>query len=100
MTSMALAKRTDAALLAGGVAQGGGEMGFAEADAAQEDDVGFFLDELEAEEVLDLEAVDFLGPVPAELFEGLDDGEAGGFDAPLDGALAAQGGFAFDELAR
>ena len=56
------------------------------------------MDELEAEEVLDLEAVDLLGPVPAEGVEGFDDGEAGGLDAPGDGAVGAQGGFAFDEL--
>ena len=63
-------------LLAGGVTQGGGEMGFAEADQAEEDDVGFVFDELEAEEVLDLEAVDFLGPVPAEGVEGFDERES------------------------
>jgi hypothetical protein len=55
-------------------------------------------DELEAEEVLDLEPVDLFGPVPAEGVEGLDDGEAGALDAPGDGAVGAQGGFAFDEL--
>ena len=98
MTSMALAKRTLMALLAGGVTQRGGEVGFAEADQAEEDDVGFVLDELETEEVLDLEAVDFLGPVPAEGVEGFNDGEAGGLEAPGDGAVGAQGGFAFDEL--
>lgn len=49
------------ALLAGGVAQCGGKMGFAEADEAQEDDIGFVVDELETEEALDLEAVDFFG---------------------------------------
>ena len=56
------------------------------------------MNELEAKEVLDLEAVDLFGPVPAEGVEGFDDGEAGGLDAPGDGAVGAQGGFAFDEL--
>lgn len=37
--------------------------------------------------MLDLEAIDFLGPVPAELFEGFQYWEAGGFDAQLDGVL-------------
>jgi len=63
------------ALLAGAVAEGGGEMGFAKADQAEEDDVGFFLDEAQTEEILDLEAIDFFGPVPAEGFEGFEDGK-------------------------
>ncbi|MDZ4123985.1 MAG: hypothetical protein U1E02_07380 [Hydrogenophaga sp.] len=56
------------------------------------------MNELEAKEVLDLEAIDLFGPVPAEGVECLDDGEAGGLDAQGDGAVGAQGGFAFDEL--
>ena len=87
------------AVLAGGVAQRGGEVGFAKADEAQEDDVGFVADELEAKEVLDLQAVDLFGPVPAEGVQRFDDGEAGGLEAPGDGAAGPQGGFAFDELA-
>jgi hypothetical protein len=63
----------------------------------QEDDVGFVLDELEAKEVLDLESVDFLGPVPAEAIERFNDGEAGGSDAPGSGAIEALGGFSGDE---
>jgi hypothetical protein len=53
---------------------------------------------LETEEVLDLKAVDFLRPVPAEGVEGFDEGKACGFDAAGDGAVLAQGGFAFGEL--
>ena len=87
------------ALLAGGVAKGGGKVGFAKSDEADEDEVGFVADELEAKEVLDLQAVDFFGPVPAEGFEGFDDGEAGGLEATGDGAVGTQVGFAFDELA-
>jgi hypothetical protein len=86
------------AVLTGGVAKGGGEVRFAQSDEAEEDDVGVVLDEVEAEEVLDLEAVDLLRPVPAEGVEGLDDREAGGLDAAGDGAVGAQGGLAFDEL--
>jgi len=56
------------------------------------------VNELETEEVLDLEPVDFFRPVPAEGFEGLDDWEACGLDAPGDGALVAQGRLALDEL--
>ena len=86
------------ALLAGGVAEGGGEVGLAESDGAEQDDVGVIPDELEAEEILDLKAVDLFGPVPAEGVEGLDDGEAGALDAAGDGAVGAQVGFALDEL--
>jgi hypothetical protein len=44
-----------------------------------------------------LELVDFLGPVPAELFEGLDDRKAGGFDPPPDGVFPALLVLAVDE---
>jgi len=44
--------------------------------------------ELEAEEVLDFEAVDFFGPVPSEGIEGFDDWEACGFDTPEDSTSA------------
>jgi hypothetical protein len=54
--------------------------------------------ELKTEEVLDLEAVDFLRPVPTEGVEGFDQREARGFDAASDGTVLAQGGFAFGEL--
>ena len=54
------------ARLAGGVAERGGEMGFAQSDEAEDENVGLIVDELETEEILDLEAIDFFGPVPAE----------------------------------
>jgi hypothetical protein len=82
---------------AGGVAQSCGEVGFAEANIAQEDDIGFVFDELKAEEVLDLEAVDFFGPIPAELVECFEDGKAGLLEAALDEALAAEVVLAFRE---
>jgi hypothetical protein len=55
--------------------------------------------ELEAKEVLDLEPVDFPGPVPLELLKGFQDGEAGGFDPRLDDMLAALLVLAVDESA-
>ena len=70
-------------LQAGGVAQGGGQMGFADAHVAQEDDIGLVSQELQAKEVLDGQTVDFLGPDPVELFEGFEDREAGAFDSCL-----------------
>jgi hypothetical protein len=48
---------------------------------------------------LDLEAVDFLGPVPAELVESFQDREARGLDAQLDGMLEALLVLAVDEPA-
>jgi hypothetical protein len=45
-------------------------MGFAQSDVAQENDIGFLSHEVQATEVLDLQTINFLGPVPAELFEG------------------------------
>ena len=72
-------------------------MRFAQSDVAQQHRVGFLGNELQAKEVLDLEPIDFLGPVPAELFEGFDDREASGFDAPFNDALAPLGVLAFDQ---
>ncbi len=86
------------ALLAGGIAECGGEVGFAQADQAQEDDVAVIAHELEAEEVLDFEAVDFFGPVPSEGIEGFDDWEACGFDTPEDSTVGVSGSLAFDKL--
>ena len=86
------------ALLTGGIAECRGEMGFAEADESQEDDVRLVVDELETEQVLDLETVDFLGPVPAEGVESFYDREPRGPDAPGDSAVGIQCGFALDEL--
>ena len=53
--------------------------------------------ELQAKEVLHLKAINFLGPFPVELFESFDDGEASGFDAPFNDALASFGVLAFDQ---
>ena len=61
------------ALLTGRVAQSGGEVGFSETDISQEHDVGLLLEELHPEEVLHRQAVDFLGPVAAELFQRFED---------------------------
>ena len=85
------------ALQTGGIAQGGGQVGFTQADGAQEDGVGVVFQELQTEKVLHLELVDFLGPVPAELFEGFDDREAGGFDPQPDGVFPALLVLAVDE---
>jgi len=84
-------------LQAGGIAQCGGQMGFAQADSAQENDVGFFFDEAQAEEVLHRQAVDFFRPVPAELFESFQDRKAGLFKAAADEPLAALVHLALDE---
>ena len=84
---------------ASGVAQSDAQVAFAQADAANEDCVGFVFNELEAEEVLDLGAVDLPRPGKIELLQSLDDGEAGLLDAPLGGAVLAQVRFAFDEAA-
>jgi hypothetical protein len=75
-------------------------MGFAHSDGTQKDDVGFLGQELQTEQILDLEPIDFLGPVPAELFEGLDDREAGSFDPTFNHPLASLGVFAFDQAAQ
>jgi hypothetical protein len=60
---------------------------FADTNGTQENDVALLSQKLQAEEVLDLETIDFLGPVPAELFKGFQYGETGGFDTQLDRVL-------------
>jgi hypothetical protein len=73
-------------------------MAFPQTHAAEEDDIGLFLDEGEAEEVLDLEPVDLFGPTPLELLKGFEHGEAGEPDMALDTTVLAQVSFAFEEL--
>jgi hypothetical protein len=54
-------------------------------------------DKIKPEEVLDLEPIDFFGPVPTEAFQGLDDWKTGGFDPPGNGALLTGRDFALKE---
>jgi hypothetical protein len=84
-------------LEAGGIAQRGGQMRVPQADAPQQDQVGFVVDKREAAVVLDLEAVNPRGPVPAELLSGFDDGEARQPEAAFGRALTAHVGLAFQE---
>ena len=72
-------------------------MRLAEADVADQDDVGLGRDELQAEEVLDLRPVDFGWPGQLELIEGLEHREAGVLDASLDAAALAHRRFALDQ---
>src|ERR1700674_6036681 len=72
---------------AGGVAESDRQMRFAEADVADQDDVGLGCDEGETEQVLDLWAVDLFGPTPLEVVEGFEHREVGVLDASLDAAV-------------
>jgi len=85
------------AFLTSVMAQGGGEMGFAEADTAEEDDVGVGLDKVEAKEGEDELAVDFLRMFPAVLFEGFEDGKAGVFKAVFEAFLEVVSDFVGEE---
>jgi hypothetical protein len=55
-----------------GMAQGDAQVTFSQAHRADDDDVGFVLDELEAEEVLHGQSVDFGRPGEVELLEGFE----------------------------
>jgi hypothetical protein len=70
---------------------------FAEANQTQENNVGFLFDKPKPEEILDLEPIDFFGPVPTEAFQGLDDWKTGGFDPPSNRALLTGRYFALKE---
>src|SRR6516165_3457263 len=85
-------------LQAGGVAESNRQMCLAEADVADQDDVGLGCDEGQTEQVLDLRAVDFFGPVPLEVIEGFEHREARVLDASLDAAVLAHRGFALNQL--
>ena len=61
------------------------------------DGVGVLFQELQAKEVLHLEPIDFLEPIPLELFEGLDDRKARGLHVQGHGALPALLVLAVDE---
>ena len=87
-------------MLASGIAECCGQVGFAEADQPQEDNVGFFFDEAQPEEFLDLEPIDLLWPVPAEGFQGFDDRKTSGFDPAGNNAVLPCGYFALDEAAQ
>jgi hypothetical protein len=70
---------------------------FAEANQTQENNVGFLFDKPKPEEILDLEPIDFFGPVPTEAFQGLDDWKTGSFDPPSNRALLTGRYFALKE---
>ena len=70
-------------------------MAFAQTDAAEQDDVGFGVQKGQAHEIHDVGAIEFLGPGPIEGVERLQDGEAGGLEAPLNADFAAAVAFAF-----
>ena len=76
---------------------GGGDVALAEADAAEQDDVGFGIQKGQAHEIHDVGAIDLLGPGPIEGVEGFRDGEAGGLQPPLDAVLPPAVAFAFEE---
>jgi len=80
-----------------GITKSRGEMGFSEADAAQEDDIGLIIEELQAEEVLHGSAVDRFRVIPAELVQGFYDREPCHGDSTLNGAIMAQGGLSLGE---
>src|SRR6266446_5022312 len=83
---------------AGGTAQSNRQMRLAEADVADQDDVGLGCDEGQTEQVLDLRAVDLFGPAPLEVIKGFEHGEARVPDASLDAAVLAHGSLALNQL--
>jgi hypothetical protein len=68
-------------LFAGVVTERCGQVGLAHADAADEDYIGMVFEEGHAEQVLDLDAVDFFRPAPVEAGQFLPQGEARRLDA-------------------
>ncbi len=73
-------------------------MGFTQTDTAEQNNIGVFLYKVQAEEVLHGAAIDFGGPAPIELLKSLNDGEAGGAQAPFYFVVSALVSFPFDEM--
>ena len=65
-------------------------MRFPQAHQAEQDHIGALFDELQAEDVSDLQWVDFLGPVETEVIQGLDHWKTGGLDAADHGTVKSQ----------
>lgn len=82
----------------GGVADGGGEVGFSESGVAEEQEVFFALEEPEGEEAFDGLAWDLFGPVPVKGIEVFENGKAGGANATLGTFVVAGAGFHFNEV--
>lgn len=60
----------------GGMAQSDGQVTFPDTDPTEKNGIGVLFDKSETENILDLGAIDFLGPVPLERIEGFDEREA------------------------
>ncbi len=73
------------------------QMALSQTHACEEDGVGPLVDEGQAEEVLDLQAIDLFRPTPLELLEGFDHGEAGEPDAALDPPVLSEMNLSLDE---
>src|SRR3974390_3641356 len=86
------------ALEAGSMAQGGGQMRFAQADTADEDHTGLVFEEGQAEEGLPLRLIGLFGPGPVKLLEGFDNRKTRGGHASNDLPLVAALGFPFNKL--
>ena len=85
-------------LLAGRVGQGLGDMAFADAGGADEDEVFLLFDEIEAEGVQDKLLWDARGMRPVEGVHGFDHGELGLGQAQLHDSLMAEAGFLGEEV--
>jgi len=84
-------------LAAGGIAPGGRQMRWPQAAPPQKDEVGFGLDTCQAAGIVDLEAVNAGGPVPAALLSGFEDGKARSRNPALGRAIAPHSHLAFQE---
>ncbi|KAG0184244.1 hypothetical protein DFQ28_011524 [Apophysomyces sp. BC1034] len=82
----------------GGMAERDTQVAFAEPDATEEDYVGVLFDEVQAKQILDLQAIDLAGPIPFELIERFEHRETGERDAPSDTAILAMMCFTLDQM--
>lgn len=77
-----------------------GQMCLSQPHPTDEHNVGVGLDEVQAEKVLDLCAVDFLRPRPVELIQRFDHGQACRLDPSFHAATVARVDFDFCQLSQ
>ena len=80
------------------ITQGDAQVRFSQANTAEENDIGFVGDELQAEQMFDRHLVNGLGPLPVKLFEGFWCWETGQADAPFPCTLLTVKGFLTDQF--
>ena len=77
--------------------QGDSQMGFAQSDCADKDDIFFFIDKVEFEKIPYFRAIDFFWMAPLKGVEGFNEWQSGDFDASVNSPLKSGLSFNFKQ---